>query len=317
MTITLEQKQARKYGIGGSDAGVILGVNPYKTARELFLEKREEIPCDFDDNEKMMWGNELEPVIAREYARRTGHAIKPEPKTLKHPKHDFILGHVDFLIEDEIRGLEVKNVGWRMAEEWGENGSDEIPFHYIAQTAHYALVTGIEVWDFAVLIGGQELRILTAHISDRLKQNLLNAELEFWDRVQRNDPPPVDGNRLTPEQLKRIYRGDNGQAVHCTPEMLNLVRRLKDYKANKKVCEELIAPVETEIKVFMGENSVLEDENGSTLCTWKKRKDKKAVDWEGAFKEFREIAPVLDKEVNAIIKKHTTNKPGSRTFLVK
>ena len=29
----------RTHGIGGSDAGTVLGVNPYKTKRELFFEK--------------------------------------------------------------------------------------------------------------------------------------------------------------------------------------------------------------------------------------------------------------------------------------
>ena len=34
-----EWLQARSYGIGGSDASAILGMNPYKTNIELFEEK--------------------------------------------------------------------------------------------------------------------------------------------------------------------------------------------------------------------------------------------------------------------------------------
>jgi hypothetical protein len=70
----------------------------------------------------------------------------------------------------------------------------------------------------------------------------------------------------------------------------------------------------------MGEHSLLEDEAGKPLCTWKKRKDRNVTDWEGAFRELKDDfikTSAGDKCVKAIIQKHTTSKPGPRTFLVK
>ena len=51
----------RTTGIGGSDAGTVLGVNPYKTKRELFYEKTGVQPIKPKDNDSLplRWGHAL------------------------------------------------------------------------------------------------------------------------------------------------------------------------------------------------------------------------------------------------------------------
>ena len=44
MTLTPEQIEARKVTIGGSDMGAILGENNYKTAYEVWEEKKKDSP---------------------------------------------------------------------------------------------------------------------------------------------------------------------------------------------------------------------------------------------------------------------------------
>lgn len=64
--------KARKRGIGGSDAAAALGMSPWKTQLELYLEKRGELMAPDIDSEAMLWGRVLEPVIRQQYAERTG-----------------------------------------------------------------------------------------------------------------------------------------------------------------------------------------------------------------------------------------------------
>ncbi|MFR4400922.1 MAG: YqaJ viral recombinase family protein, partial [Peptococcus niger] len=50
-----EWLEQRKKGIGGSDAGAICGLNPWKSAVEVYLDKLGELP-PVEDNERMRMG---------------------------------------------------------------------------------------------------------------------------------------------------------------------------------------------------------------------------------------------------------------------
>ena len=59
----------RKQGIGSSDAGAAVGLNPYKSQLELWLEKTGRdtmLPKadPHDEESPMYWGNVLEPIVA-------------------------------------------------------------------------------------------------------------------------------------------------------------------------------------------------------------------------------------------------------------
>lgn len=73
---TLKMEQAewlryRKKGIGGSDAGAVCGLNPYRSAMDVYLDK---ISADTEeiDNEAMRQGREFEDYIARRFMEATG-----------------------------------------------------------------------------------------------------------------------------------------------------------------------------------------------------------------------------------------------------
>ena len=54
----------RTYGIGGSDASAIVGMNPYKTNIELFEEKTgRRIPEDISQKPYVQYGTRAEPLI--------------------------------------------------------------------------------------------------------------------------------------------------------------------------------------------------------------------------------------------------------------
>lgn len=77
---------ARKMGIGSSDIATIMGQNPYKTARELWLEKTGQVePPDLSNNYAIKRGQALEPV-ARNLFNET---VKKDfqPVTFSHKEH--------------------------------------------------------------------------------------------------------------------------------------------------------------------------------------------------------------------------------------
>src|SRR5512138_2400103 len=84
----------RKTGLGGSDSPVVLGVSPFTTRKELWLEKmglsepKEESPA-------MRRGNFLEEPVAQLYQKVTGRQVEVVKQRLIHPQHPFIYAHID------------------------------------------------------------------------------------------------------------------------------------------------------------------------------------------------------------------------------
>ena len=55
----------RTKGIGGSDASIIAGLNPYKSVYQLWQEKRGMMPFEEAENDFTHFGTVLEPVVKR------------------------------------------------------------------------------------------------------------------------------------------------------------------------------------------------------------------------------------------------------------
>lgn len=65
----------RKKGIGGSDAGAICGVNKYRSAVSVFLDKTTEQTSGLD-NEAMRQGRDLEQYVAERFCEETGKKVR-------------------------------------------------------------------------------------------------------------------------------------------------------------------------------------------------------------------------------------------------
>lgn len=145
----------RRKGIGGSDASVILGLNKWRTAFELWLDKTGQVPVSESASEAAYFGSILEDIVAKEFEVRSGKKVRRKRSMLKHPEHDFILANIDRMIVGEKAILECKTTSEYNLKEW-EN--DEIPADYIVQVQHYLGVLGPEYKKayFAVLIGGNK-----------------------------------------------------------------------------------------------------------------------------------------------------------------
>ena len=257
----------RMTGIGGSDAASIVGLNPWKSAYRLFLEKTGQIKAeDLSDNAAVTWGTKLEDVVAEHYAEVTGATVHRVNRTLRHPQHPFMMSHLDRRIVGDKRGLEVKTAGAFAAnsEEWGASGTDEIPAHYLCQVQHYMAVTGYVEFDLAVLMGGRDFRIYTVRRHEQMIESLIAAERDFWRRVVANDPPSP---RSIDEARDRWPQSKEYQ-VQASPE---IERAVSDLRATKNDLKKLAAREEelaAQIMVALGDGDTLMA-GARKLATWK------------------------------------------------
>lgn len=79
-----EWLQLRRRGIGGSDASVIMGKNPYRSILQLWEEKTGKLPVTDEGNEYTYWGNVMEPIIRKEFMNRTGLKVRQKHAMIFH-----------------------------------------------------------------------------------------------------------------------------------------------------------------------------------------------------------------------------------------
>jgi putative phage-type endonuclease len=256
----------RRFGIGGSDVGAILGVNPYKTPYDVWLEKTgREMPVDLSDNDAVMAGNLFEDAVAKFYEIREGKKVRRWNDTRFHDDMPWLAGNVDRIVQGERRILECKTAGM-FAKGWGEPGTDEVPESYLLQVMHYMSVWGYDVADLAVVIGGQQYRKYTFKFDQELFDVVAEHLRSFWFNNVIADVPPEPSSLL---EIEQFYKKDNGDAVTATAEVAEATERREALKTAKKETEAAIDEQEAIIKGHMGEHAILVDQFGTKLATWK------------------------------------------------
>lgn len=241
----------RKDGIGGSDIGSIIGVNPYSSPFNVFIDKTTDYVKDLSDNEAVYWGTTLEDIVAKEFEKRTGKKIAKVNAVLASVQTPFAYANIDRRIVGEKAGLECKTTNAFNSKEWENN---EIPASYICQCQWYMYVTGYKKWYIACLIGGQKFVWKEIERDDELIGYMVERASEFWNNnVLKNEAPPADGSANCTEYIKEKYPEDNGEAIMLTGDYISLIDELMLLKNKKKAFEKDIAEIENQIKQYLGE----------------------------------------------------------------
>ena len=128
-------QEGRRLGLGGTDVAAVVGLNPYRTAWDVWAEKVGLVePPELDHVPAVRWGKVLEPTIAETWAGNDRRVDLVEPgSVLVHPERPWLRGTPDRLAVDQALVLEIKTAGLRQAPFWGESGTDEIPEPYLAE----------------------------------------------------------------------------------------------------------------------------------------------------------------------------------------
>lgn len=239
----LEHRQA---GIGGSDAGAILGLNKWKSPFEVYIEKTEPVD-DRGAGEAAYWGNTLEDVVAQEFTKRTGKKVRRSNRMWVHPDYSWMLANVDRMVVGEYSILECKTVGAWGAKDWE---GDKIPASYIVQGQHYLAVTGLKRVYYAVLIGGQRFEWKYLDRDEELIQTIIGQEQIFWDEhVMKKIPPALDGSSAAEKFLRERYpESDAGVCIALPAKYDTLLDELAAAKASAAEWEAKVKEIENQVK---------------------------------------------------------------------
>ena len=249
----------RRKGIGGSDAAAILGISPFRTARDLYYDKLGVVAVVDDDSNwvAMKMGHLLEDLVAEIFAHRTGFRIYQIKKMFRHPLHPYMLADVDYFVElpgGRTAILEIKTTNYNATGNWWRDGQEVVPPYYESQGRHYMAVMNVDECYFCCLYGNNEEETIIRHITRDMayEEELVALESYFWnDYVLTRVPPPYteNGDLIVASSKRYTKLGDPADPiVELSGSLSAQIARYLALQKQKKTAEGGVKELEEEIK---------------------------------------------------------------------
>ncbi len=239
----------RRLGIGGSDAAAILGISPWRTARDLYYDKLNVVTADDIDNwVALEVGNLLEPLVARIFAKKMGLNVYQWKKMFQHPQYPWMLADLDYLVDlpDGKRAiLEIKTTNYNAKDKWWYDGQEIVPIYYESQGRHYMAVMGIDRVYYCCLYGNNEDNVIIRHINRDMdyEHELIALEEMFWKEhvLSKNPPAYTEDGDLIMKSLQRQFGVSNEQVTpveFTLPQYAQIQRYLELQQQNSELAQQ-------------------------------------------------------------------------------
>lgn len=190
----------RKRGIGASEVGTVMGLNPYKASIQLFYEKIGEDLGYSIENMATFMGKEQEPTIAKLWQywegdqesiirnAKEGRIVRKCQRVnayVHNPKYPWLFCSLDrkaIKTDTTDEGaIELKTIeGWE-AEKW----ENEIPPSHVVQVQTQLLVCEFTWGELATLKNGRWFDCLPFTTHTEIQESILRMTEEFWNRVEK------------------------------------------------------------------------------------------------------------------------------------
>lgn len=286
--------ELRKQGLGGSDAGVIIGVNPWRNKFALWMEKTgqvEETEMSEEQIERMEWGTRMEPIVADWFEAKTGKKLR-RCGMIRNNEHPFMFADVDRLVVGENSIVEIKTTSVFNRSEW-EN--DQVPPSYLAQALHYMAVGGYDKCYFVCLLGGQHAVIRELERDDSEIEALVAAEEDFWNNyVVTKQLPEVDGSDDCKQLLDKLNPGGDKEVAELDGEWEATCEEIQQMKEQIAQLKNFIAEKENKLRLELGntEKALCGDYRVNYCLVRSERFDPKAFedDYPELAKKYKKIS---------------------------
>lgn len=259
----------RRKGIGGSDVAAIMGISPFRTARDIYYDKIKVTSLEDDEEEEYddgwvakRMGNLLEPLVAEIFQKRTGFEVFKINKMFYHPHHPFMLADIDYFVklpDGTIAILEIKTTDESKVFEWFKDGEKIVPVYYESQGRHYMAVTNIDrVFYCCILYGRSENSVVIREIKRdyEYEDEMIFLEQEFWqENVKKKVPPPYTecGKLVLESAINHAGPGDKTVSeISFNAEMTSTVARYIRLQEEKKNSEIHSKQIEDEMLKLKG-----------------------------------------------------------------
>ena len=223
-----EWLEQRKLGIGSSEVGTILGVNPWETPYQLWRRKTGRNP-QVEENDAMRWGHYLEDAIAHAFQDETGkQVIKASAGDwlAVDKQRDFLRVSPDrtYWIDSSRRAdnkgiLECKSTSLKIDQE-------SVPQHWFCQLMYQLGVMGLPEGHLAWFITtNRTFGCMHIQFDSDFYAFMVDALDRFWNvnLVEGIEPDIV----TIDDALLKYPKSDPGKVIEVTDELMADINQLK------------------------------------------------------------------------------------------
>lgn len=260
-------------------------------------------------------GIRLQPVILEWYADRRGVAIEHmDPYALAVCEaHPVLAASLDARWHaDDHRPVDAKNVRIKRPEEWGPEGTDQMPARFVVQLHAQMLCTGTAAADLAVLFGGADPAWYGVGLDQEIAAGIVEAAETFWTRhVLADVPPHVDGS----EDWSRFLAGRrerSSELVRASPAADALVAEYVRARAAREEAEAQERLARNQLADLIGDAAGMTGTWGR--ISYKATKGRESTDWEAVARELAAATGTAPDIVEQYRLTHTTRSAGARVF---
>jgi putative phage-type endonuclease len=253
----------RRSRMGATDVSAILGINPYRTAYEVWLDKRG-LLTNWEGNDATRLGQLLEPVILDEAERLwAGDDGMERNVVVKHDKL-LIAATLDGWLNGPEEVVEIKTAGltneFADLSHWGEAGTDQIPHWYLVQVQTQLLCTEAEWARMLALISGRGLVAYNIRRDPEIGKIISETCARWWNDYVESDSEPSREPVPSIEILKRIKREPNS-VVYLGYEDLELVEDWQIAKSEASAADKRAKELQAKVlqRLLTAEGALLPD----------------------------------------------------------
>lgn len=194
-----EWHEIRSDGIGGSEIGTIMGLNPWESAYALWAKRTGQIENNFTGNTATEVGKWLEAPILARFAEKHPELEVFSAGTYASKSLPFLHANPDALARHRETGewfvIEAKTAKYP----W-----ESIPVHYLCQVQHYMWVMGIKRSYVVGLVGMEPFeQIVEAEVFQQEAQR--DIAVKFWVHLQEFTKPAWDGSEQTYQAVRQMH----------------------------------------------------------------------------------------------------------------
>jgi putative phage-type endonuclease len=292
----------RKKGLGGTDVSGVLGLNPYSSPLDVYLDKTDQKP-PVEVNEAMRNGHYFEFAVAAYYEAETGNRI------IKASADDAIIFDREnpvFRGTPDRRYQTERGKGVLECKSTARDVSDGVPKMWYIQLQWYLMLTGYKFGAIAYVssFGG---RMRFNHVeydrNDEFIELMRTEAAQFWrDHVLAGvQPEPINAQDV--ETLFPTH--EENKVIQADDSIINIHEKLIELKETKKETESKIDELSERVKLAFGDAEKIEA-YGELLFSWKAPKPSAKFD-----------KKAFEKNEPEIYQKYVKTTIGSRRFLVK
>jgi putative phage-type endonuclease len=244
--------ELRTTGIGGSDAGAIMGLNKYASPLTVYLSKKN--VEGFKGNAATEWGHILEDPIRKKAAEELGLEIISVPGMYTSNDIPYMNANLDGLCHADnqitIGGETVEGLGGFeiKTSSRGEGFSDdEIPDSYYCQVQHYMAVTGLNWFILTAFFMNTKRakHYVIKRNDDFIYTRLIPAEKDFWENyVMTNNPPEPLGLDSESEYTANLNIADSieldAETEDLIAERAMIQQQIKDLEQKESALKDSI-----------------------------------------------------------------------------